>query len=135
MKKTTKKVLSKALKMDENNQYGQAMAKPLPYGCVKKKDRVATLTEFNKILDSISHDDKIGHLFTVSIKFNKICEKTLLFNETYPPIFKKNKKIDRFERSTLQFMSAMIRDEKKKKQFSFSLKNTFNTERKKIISL
>ena len=31
-------------------------------------------------------------------------------------------------------MSAMIRDEKKKK-FSFSLKNTFNTERKKVISL
>ena len=135
MKKTTKKVLSKTLKKDENNQYGQAMAKPLPYGCVKKKDRVATLTEFNKILDSISHDDKIGHLFTVSIKFDKIYEKTLLFNETYPPILKKNKKIDRFERSTLQLMSAMIRDEKKKKQFSFSLKNTFNTERKKIISL
>ena len=93
-----------------------------------------TLTEFNKILDSISHDDKIGHLFTVSIKFDQIYEKTLLFNETYPPIFQKNKKIDRFERSTLQLMSAMIRDEKKKK-FSFSLKNTFNTERKKVISL
>ena len=61
-------------------------------------------------------------------------KKTLLFNETYPPIFQKNKKIDRFERPTLQLMSAMIRDEKKKK-FSFSLKNTFNTERKKIISL
>ena len=87
--------------MDENNQYGQAMAKPLPYGCVKKKDKVATLTEFKKILDSISHDDKIGHLFTVSIKFDQIYEKTLLFNETYLPIFQKNKKIDRFERSTL----------------------------------
>ena len=51
-----------------------------------------------------------------------------------PQYLKKNKKIDLFERSTLQLMSAMIRDEKKK-QFSFSLKNTFSTERKKIISL
>ena len=46
-----------------------------------KKDRVPTLTELNKILDSISHDDKIGHLFTADIKFDKTNEKTLLFNE------------------------------------------------------
>ena len=36
-----------------------------------------TLTEFNKILDSISHDDKIGHLFTVSIKFDQIYKKNI----------------------------------------------------------
>ena len=23
--------------MDENNQYGNAMTKPLPYGCIKNK--------------------------------------------------------------------------------------------------
>ena len=26
----------KQTKMDENNQYGQAMTKALPYGCIKK---------------------------------------------------------------------------------------------------
>ena len=31
-----KRISAKILKMDENNQYGQAMTKPLPYGCVKK---------------------------------------------------------------------------------------------------
>ena len=52
---------------------------------VLKKDRLSTLTEFNKILDFISHDDKVGHLFTVDIKFDKINEKTLLFNKIPPP--------------------------------------------------
>ena len=47
----------------------------------QKKDEVPTLTEFNRILDTISHEDKIGHLFTVGIKFHDINEKTLLFNE------------------------------------------------------
>ena len=28
---------SKTLKMDENNQGGNAMTKPLPYGCIKKR--------------------------------------------------------------------------------------------------
>ena len=36
-KKQTKRISSKILKMDENNQYGMAMTKPLPYGCIKKK--------------------------------------------------------------------------------------------------
>ena len=33
-----KKVSTKILKMDENNQYRQAMTKPLPYGCIKKTE-------------------------------------------------------------------------------------------------
>ena len=37
-KKQTKRISSKILKMDENNQYGQAMTKPLPYGCIKKQE-------------------------------------------------------------------------------------------------
>ena len=36
-KKQTKRTSSKILKMDENNQHGKAMTKPLPYGCIKKK--------------------------------------------------------------------------------------------------
>ena len=35
-KKQTKRISSKILKMDENSQYGMAMTKPLPYGCIKK---------------------------------------------------------------------------------------------------
>ena len=33
-----KKITTKILNMDENNQYGQAMTKPLPYGCIKKEN-------------------------------------------------------------------------------------------------
>ena len=34
--------------MDENNQYGQAMTKPLPPGCIKKM-KTPSLLEFNRI--------------------------------------------------------------------------------------
>ena len=56
------------LKMDEKNQYGQAMTKPLPYGCIKRQVKVPSLTEFDKILDRISHGNNISHLFIVYIK-------------------------------------------------------------------
>ena len=81
--KQTKRIVSKILKIDKNNQYGQAMTKALPYGCIKKqkqKTKKTTLLEFNKILDKISHDDKIGHHFVVDIKFYNKNPNTLLFN-------------------------------------------------------
>ena len=39
-KKQTKRIATKILIMDENNQYGQAMTKPLPYGRIKKKKNI-----------------------------------------------------------------------------------------------
>ena len=33
-----KRITTKILKMDENNQYGHAMTKPLPYGCIKRNE-------------------------------------------------------------------------------------------------
>ena len=118
-KKQTKRVLCKILKMDENNQYGMAMTKPLPYGCIKKKDTVTSSTKFNRILDNISHEDKIGYFFIVDIKFHDINEKTLLFNKIYPPVFEKNKKVDPYERSSLQLLSIAVRNEEKDKLNSF----------------
>ena len=44
----------------------------------------------------------------------------MLFNEIYPPIFGKGKKMEPFERSTLQVMSILVRDEGKDKRNSFS---------------
>ena len=91
-KKQLKRFSSIILKKDKSNQCGMAMTKPLPCGCIKKEDIVPLLTEFNKILDHITHKDSIGHLFTIDIKFHDINEKTLFFNELYHPIFQKNKK-------------------------------------------
>ena len=79
--------------MDENNQYGQAVTKALPYGCIKKQKDVPDLQEFKLILLNLDHLDSIGHIFTVDIEFHNQNEKTLLFNEIYPPIFEnKNQK-------------------------------------------
>ena len=67
MKKTnvTIVIVSYILKMDESNQYGQAITKPV--------------------------DNKMGHLFVANIKFdkNKAREREFLFNEIYLPIFRK----------------------------------------------
>ena len=66
------------------------MMKPFPYECIKRQEHPPSLVEFNKIFDKISHEDKIGNLFIVDIKFHNINPKTLLFNEIYPLIFEKN---------------------------------------------
>ena len=108
--------------MDENNQYGFAMTKPLPYGCIKKKKQVPSLEELATLLENVTLEDKLGHLFVVDIEFSDINEKTLLFNEFYPPIFEKNKKFDPYERSCTQIMSrAQIKKNKKKEDTLFSL--------------
>ena len=91
-KQQKKRVVSKILKIDENNQYGNAMTKPLPYGCIKKEKVIPTLREYNFIHENLSIEGNIGNLFVVDIKFNEEAadEKTLLFNEIYTPLFEKN---------------------------------------------
>ena len=64
-----KQFSSKIIKMHENNQYGFAMTKPPPYGCIKKKKRVPNLEELAEILAGVTLDDKLGHLFVVDIEF------------------------------------------------------------------
>ena len=32
--------------MDKNNQYGNAMTKPVPYGCIKKAANIISLLDF-----------------------------------------------------------------------------------------
>ena len=119
--------------MDENNQYGFAMTKPLSYGCIKSKKSVPTLEELKELLANVTLDDKLGHLFVVDIIFSEVNDKTILFNEIYPPIFKKNKKIEPYERSCTQIMGrAQI---KKKGDTLYSLpfnSKTHSTLKEKI---
>ena len=79
--------------MNENNQYGNAMTKPLPNDCIKKSKKVSSLCKFKIILRNFSHEDKIWHLFTVDIKFHNKNPKTMLFNKIYTPIFEKQKTV------------------------------------------
>ena len=75
--------------MDENDQYGNALAKPLPYGCIKKASKVPSLLEFNKIFGRIFHEDKVDSLFIVDIKFHNKNEKRCFLIEYTPPSSKK----------------------------------------------
>ena len=47
-----RRIVTKIIKMDENNQYGNAMTKPLPTSSIKKKKKMKntpTLREFELI--------------------------------------------------------------------------------------
>ena len=96
------RISSEILKMDENNQYRNAMTKPLPYGCIKKQQKIPSLRKFNMIQNKLSHTDKIGHLFIVDIKFHFKNKKSMLFNEIYTPISENSKLIKSYERSVYQ---------------------------------
>ena len=65
-----KHIIAKILKMDKNNQYGCAMTKPMPTGCIKEHPAPSWL-KFNLLLETVDLDDKIGHLFVVDIKFDE----------------------------------------------------------------
>ena len=93
------KVASKILKMDDNNQYENAMTKPLPTGSIKRK-KISTMREFKHDNSGNSGEDKIGDLFVVNIYLDhKIgSQKQLFFIEIYWPIFEKKKVLSANER-------------------------------------
>ena len=66
--KTKKRVINKILKLDENNQYGHGMTKPLPTGFIKDNDDISWET-FNFLLENVSSEDTIGHLYIVDLEF------------------------------------------------------------------
>ena len=83
------RVSSKIIKFDENNQYGFAMTKPMPVGSIK--DKSPSWAEFNLLMEKVSLDDPIGHLFVVDIEFDyeKATDNQIMYNEIFPPIIKK----------------------------------------------
>ena len=56
-----KRIISKILKLDENNQYGNGMTEPLPTGCIKDDSDISWAT-FNFLLETVDFKDTIGHL-------------------------------------------------------------------------
>ena len=73
-----KRIITKILKLDENNQYGNGMTKPLPTGCIKD----ASWETFNFLLEKVDFEDTIGHLYIVDIKFDikNVTERELAYN-------------------------------------------------------
>ena len=73
-----KRVITKILKLGENNQDGFSITKPLPTSCIKQNFGTCWRT-FNLSLQNVSLDDKIDHLYEVDIEFDhtKATEKQL----------------------------------------------------------
>ena len=90
VKKQLKKSYYKILKFDENNQYGHALTKPLPTGCIKESDNISWEI-FKTLLEKISLEDEIGHLYIVDILFDadKVTKRQLVYNEIYLPMIEK----------------------------------------------
>ena len=109
--KLKKRVITKILKLDENNQYGNGMTKPLPIGCIKDNDDISWGT-VNFLL--VSFEDTIGHLYIVDTEFDvkNAAEREFAYNEIYPPIIEKQRINDPCERSVFQLLEQFIRGEK-----------------------
>ena len=104
-----KRVITKILKPDENNQYSHGITKPLPTGCIKNDSDISWKT-FNLLLEKVNFEDKIGHLFVVDFVFDSenATEKELAYNEIYQPIIEKPKIIDPCERSVYQLLEQYV---------------------------
>ena len=88
-----RRVISKVLKLDEHDQYGYAMTKPMPTGCIKEHASPCSMLKFNLLLETVDLDDPIGHLFVVDIEFDEgnAMKQQVLYNEIIQLIIEKQK--------------------------------------------
>ena len=102
IKKWIKKngVLTKILKLDENNQYGYSMTKPSPTGYIEENKSFSCVS-FNILIESVDLKDKIGHLFVIDIFFETTNEddQQLLYNKIFLPVIEKQKILEAYKRS------------------------------------
>ena len=110
-----KRVITKIVKLDENNQYGFAMTRPMPTGCIKQNPSPSWAT-FNLLLEKVSLEDKIGHLFVVDIEFDfeNASPRQMIYNEIFPPIIEKKKIMEANERSLFQLLELFSKTEQNK---------------------
>ena len=134
--KVKKRVITKILKLDENNQYGMAMTKPLPTGCIKDNKHISWKA-FNFLLESVSFEDKIGHLYIVNIEFDvkNATKREFEYNEIYPPIIEKQKVVDACERSVFQLLEQFFQGEKGPKTYQTTVKAHANLFKKSFIPM
>ena len=87
-----KRIITKIIKFDENNQYSFAMTKPMLTGCIKENNS-PTWLEFNLLLEKVSLEDRIGHLSVVNIELDEknATRKQYMYNEIFSPIIEKQK--------------------------------------------
>ena len=64
-----RRVFSEIFRLDENNQYGFAMMKPIPIGIFKKEPSLS-MDILNKSIGHFDPSAKIGEMFVVDIEFD-----------------------------------------------------------------
>ena len=71
------------------------MTRPMPTGCIKQNNSPSWL-EFNLLLEKVSLEDSIGHLFVVDIEFDEknVSKRQYMYNEIFSPIIEKQKILD-----------------------------------------
>ena len=132
-----KRIITKIVKLDENNQYGYAMTRPMPTGCIKQNNSPSWL-QFNLLLEKVSFEDPIRHLFIVDIEFDEknASEKQYMYNEIFPPIIEKEKILDANERSLFQLLELFdTTDNGKQKSYRCTAKSHATMFPKKCIPL
>ena len=130
-------IITKIIKFDENNQYGFAMTKPMPAGCIKENNS-PTWLGFNLLLEKVLLEDPIGHLFVVDIEFDEknATRKQYICNEIFPPIIEKQKILDANERSLFQLLELFNKtNDGKLKSYRCTAKSHATMFPKKFIPL
>ena len=106
-------IISKILKLDENNHYSFAMTKPMPTGYIKEHPS-PSWKKVHLLIKSVTLDDKIGHLFVVDIEFDKknATETKLLYKEILPTVIEKQNILYANKRSIYQLLDQYQKTEK-----------------------
>ena len=122
-----KRVMTKILKLDENNQYGYSMTKPLPTGCIKENKNFSWF-DFNTLIESVDLMDKIGHLFVFDIFLDtkNSNEKQLVCHKIFPPVIEKQNILEVYERSAYQLLEIFDKTKKKPKSYHCTPKSHAN---------
>ena len=131
-----KRVITKIIKFDENNQYRFAMTRPMPTGFIKQNNSPSWL-EFNLLLEKVSLEDSIGHLFVVDIEFDEknASKRQYMYNEIFPPIIEKQKILDANEWSLFQLLELFDKTNDKPKSYRCTAKSHATMFPKKYIPL
>lgn len=132
-----RRIISKILKLDENNQYGFAMTKSIPTRCIKEKPLPTWIT-FNLLIETVSLDGPMGHLSVADIIFDheNATEKQVLYNDILPPVIEKHKTLDANEKSIYQLLEQYHKtDNSAQKACSCTKKSQATLFPKKIIPL
>ena len=102
-----RRVFSKVFKLDENNQYGFAMTKPLSLGIFKKQFD-ANMQTFENSLTNFDSNAKIGEVFVVDMHFDAYdFPRKKMYNEVHPRILEPKNKVLPNLRSVYQLLSNM----------------------------